>query len=198
MTVQEWYNIYQTLCLRLQESFYIIKSRFILFVIFKLYIPRKNHTSSIKMPLTVTWNGNIMIDHLRAIGTSEHHMSTDVVRTSKNIATNNQCYLDVIFITSDRRVLTDVVRTLVSGRRRRDLHTTNTRRRETSGAYWVRTKSLINISHSTIPHCVPFPKWCKNVVCLRKTNANSFIFQTGACKLKFDKTFGIVTVYWLK
>jgi hypothetical protein len=42
-------------------------------------------------------------------------------------------YLDVIFMTSDRRLLTDVVRTLVSGRRRCDLHTTNTRRRVPTG-----------------------------------------------------------------
>lgn len=132
MTVHECYNIYQTLCLRLQESFYIIKSPFILFVIFKLYIPRKNHTSSIKMPLTATWNGHIM-NNLHAIGKSEHNMSTDVVRTSKNVATKNQCYLDGIFMTSDRRVLTDVVRTLVSGRRRRGLHFTNARRRVPTG-----------------------------------------------------------------
>ena len=39
MTVQEWYNIYQTLCLRLQESFYIFKSRFILCVIYR----KKSH-----------------------------------------------------------------------------------------------------------------------------------------------------------
>ena len=71
--------------------------------------------------------------NLRAIGTSVHHMSTDVARTSKNVATKNQCYLDVIFMTSDRCVLTDVVRTLVSGRRRRDLHKTNTRRRMPTG-----------------------------------------------------------------
>lgn len=60
-------------------------------MIFKLYIPRKKHTNSyyyIKMPLTATWNGHIM-KNLRAIGTSEHYMSTDVVRTSKNVATKN-------------------------------------------------------------------------------------------------------------
>ena len=52
----------------------------------------------------------------------------DVIKDKKK-----QRYLDVIFMTSDRRVLTDVVRTLVSGRRRRDLHTTNTRRRVPTG-----------------------------------------------------------------
>jgi hypothetical protein len=53
----------------------------------------------------------------------------DVIKDLKK----KQRYLDVIFMTSDRRVLTDVVRTLVSGRRRRDLHTTNTRRRVPTG-----------------------------------------------------------------
>jgi hypothetical protein len=53
----------------------------------------------------------------------------DVIKDFKK----KQRYLDVIFMTSDRRVLTDVVRTLVSGRRRRDLHTTNTRRRVPTG-----------------------------------------------------------------
>ena len=38
-------------------------------------------------------------------------------------------------------------------------------------------KSSVNISHSTIPHCVLFPNWCQNVVCLRKTNTNSFILS---------------------
>ena len=56
----------------------------------------------------------------------------DVIKDKKK-KTNKQRYLDVIFMTSDRRVLTDVVRTLVSGRRRRDLHTTNTRRRVPTG-----------------------------------------------------------------
>ena len=53
----------------------------------------------------------------------------DVIKDLKK----KQRYLDVIFMTSDRRVLTDVVRTFVSGRRRRDLHTTNTRRRVPTG-----------------------------------------------------------------
>jgi hypothetical protein len=54
----------------------------------------------------------------------------DVIKDKKK---KTQRYLDVIFITSDRRLLTDVVRTLVSGRRRCDLHTTNTRRRVPTG-----------------------------------------------------------------
>ena len=54
----------------------------------------------------------------------------DVIKDKKK---NQQRYLDVIFMTSDRRLLTDVVRTLVSGRRRCDLHTTNTRRRVPTG-----------------------------------------------------------------
>jgi hypothetical protein len=120
--------IYIKLCVCAYKNLFIFLNHDLYYV----WYTEKNHTSSIKMPLTATWNDHIM-NNLRAIGTSEHHMSTDGMRTSKNVATKNQCYLDVIFMTSDRRVLSDVVRTLVSGRRRRNLHTTNARRRVPTG-----------------------------------------------------------------
>jgi hypothetical protein len=120
--------IYIKLCVCAYKNLFIFLNHDLYYV----WYTEKNHTSSIKMPLTATWNDHIM-NNLRAIGTSEHHMSTDGMRTSKNVATKNQCYLDVIFMTSDRRVLSDVVRTLVSGRRRRNLYTTNARRRVPTG-----------------------------------------------------------------
>ena len=127
MTVQEWYNIYQTLCLRLQESFYIFKSRFILCVIYR----KKSHKF-----YKDAADCNLEWPHHEQL-TCDRHVRTPFVNrryaTSKNVATKNQCYLDVIFMMSDRRVLSDIVRTLVSGRRRRNLHTANARRRVPTG-----------------------------------------------------------------